>query len=259
MARPHIEFIESGEVPAQEVDDGALAGTIRRSLSADVERGAWTALHAFPPGWAADLTGSARPRELFVLGGALIIDHDRVGEGVYANLPAGGGPWRVSAPEGARALVMQDDERPARSGAPTKIVDPRTMRWVPSERRLKDIPPGICTKRLHEDPDTGDWSWVAAIVPTWKESRAEIHDTVEESLLIRGDVLLGGRGGMTAGSYFWRPPLIRHGPMYSHGGGYFFFRTKGGGLTVEYEEVADWQQTVDAYAASRSFYAGSSA
>jgi hypothetical protein len=35
VARPHIEFIESGEVPLEEVADGSFAGGSRRLLSED--------------------------------------------------------------------------------------------------------------------------------------------------------------------------------------------------------------------------------
>ncbi len=66
---------------------------------------------------------------------------------------------------------------------------------------------------------------------------AEIHSTVEEAFLIRGDVLVGTRGEMGPGSYFWRPGLIEHGPMASRNGTLFFFRTKLGGLDLETVET----------------------
>lgn len=256
MGRPHIEFIEAGDVPKLPVEAGPLVGTEQRLLSEDDENGAWTALHTTPPGWKGDLGSNQRPIEIFVLEGALQVESQPVGTGCYAYLPAGGGSCPVSSPTGAHAIVMFDPERPGATGGQAKVVDPSTQRWMTAELGEADIPPGICIKLLHQDEDTGDWTWVAATVPSWQENRAEIHDTIEESLLIRGDTLLGERGIMKPGSYFWRPPMVRHGPMFTQGGGYFFFRSKGGGLTVEYEDVPGWQEIVDEYVATGNFYAG---
>jgi hypothetical protein len=256
MARPHIEFVQTADVPKEAVDEGGLAGSERRLLSADDADGSWTALHTFPAGWSGDLGAGARPAEVFVLEGALTVEGREVGEGCYAFLPAGGGSRPASSAAGAHALLMADPERPGATGGPAEIVDPSTRRWVNAELGDADIPPGIAIKLLHEDPESGDWTWVAGTVPGWQENRAEIHDTIEECLLVRGDTLLGERGVMTPGCYFWRPPYVRHGPMFTHAGAYFFFRSKGGNLTVEYEEVPGWQRLVDEYVATGAFYLG---
>jgi hypothetical protein len=86
------------------------------------------------------------------------------------------------------------------------------------------------------------------------EQRAEIHPTVEESLTLRGDILLGSLGAMTPGCYFWRPPMVPHGPMYSRTGAEFFFRTKGGALEVAYETVPEWDRLVDEYRGREQLY-----
>ncbi|MGI9657760.1 MAG: cupin domain-containing protein, partial [Gaiellaceae bacterium] len=239
--------------------EAQLAGTQRRLLSADDTDGSTTALYTFGDGWSGDLGGEKRPIEVFVLEGELQIAGDAATAGCYAHLAPGTTAYAASAPAGAHALIMIDAERADSSGSDVKIVDPSTQRWLSAELGESDIPPGICIKLLNEDAETGDWTWVAGIVPGWQEDRAEIHDTIEECLVIRGDVLLGGRGGLTAGSYFWRPPMVRHGPMFSHGGAYFFFRTKGGNLTVEYEDVPGWEKMVADYVAEGKFYAGATA
>jgi hypothetical protein len=259
MARPHIEFIESADVAAQSASDGQLAGTEIRVLSADDTDGSTTALHTFPNGWTGEVGGAQRPMEVFVLSGGLKLGSETVSEGCYAHLAAGDEAYATAAATGAHALVMVDAQRPGSAGSELKVVDPSQQRWLSAALGESDIPPGICIKLLHEDGETGDWTWVAGIVPGWQEDRAEIHDTIEECLVVRGDVLLGGRGGLTAGSYFWRPSMVRHGPMFSHAGAYFFFRTKGGNLTVEYEAVPGWEQMVSDYVASGKFYTGATA
>ena len=258
MSRPHIEFIESADVPTEPAA-GQLAGTQCRLLSADDTDGSTTALYTFDAGWAGELGGEQRPIEIFVLEGSLAVAGNEVAPGCYAHLAAGTSAHAVSAQAGAHALIMIDATRPEASASEVKVVDPSTQRWISAELGEADIPPGICIKLLNEDAETGDWTWVAGIVPGWQEDRAEIHDTIEECLVIRGDVLLGGRGGLTAGSYFWRPPMVRHGPMFSHGGAYFFFRTKGGNLTVEYEDVPGWEKMVADYVEQGKFYTGATA
>ena len=81
---------------------------------------------------------------------------------------------------------------------------------------------------------------------------AEIHSTVEEAFLIRGDVLVGTRGELSPGSYFWRPGLIEHGPLASRNGTLFCFRTKLGGLDLETVETPGWQELVREYRAPGS-------
>jgi hypothetical protein len=61
-------------------------------------------------------------------------------------------------------------------------------------------------------------------------------DTIEECFMLKGDILLGQRGVMGPGYYFWRPPHVEHGPMYTINPGMFFFRSKGGSLSTLHVE-----------------------
>ena len=61
---------------------------------------------------------------------------------------------------------------------------------------------------------------------------------------------------MSPGSYFWRPGMVRHGPMYSREGSLVLLRTKGGGLATTWTEEPGWEAMVDDYAAQSAFYAG---
>jgi hypothetical protein len=133
------------------------------------------------------------------------------------------------------------------------VVDTEELRW--EDRSIAAVPPGLTIKRLRVDEETGERTWLAACVPGWCEDRAEIHPTVEEAFLVRGDTLLGERGEMTPGCYFWRPPLVRHGPMTTRDGCLVFFRTKGGALEVEYEDVPGWRDLVTDYVARRPYFA----
>jgi hypothetical protein len=256
VGRPHIEFIESQDVPLEPVTEGPFAGTRRRLMSEDDEDGASTAIVTFPGAWSVDLAGERRPLELFVLRGTLTLDGADAGPGTYAYLPPAAGARVLASTDGADALVMIEPEQADASAEAPTIIDTTEGRWQPPGLDA-DVPPGILIKLLRVDPVARDWTWVAATVPGWEEQRAEIHPTVEECLMLRGDVLLGERGVMSAGSYFWRPPMVRHGPMFCRNGGLFFFRTKGGGMDVTWEDVPNWRELVAAYVGREPYYQGS--
>jgi hypothetical protein len=253
MGRPHVEFIQALDIEPREVGSGAFAGAGERLLSEDLQTGASTATLTVPDGWSNELGGSDRPLELFVLRGDLELAGRPLCAGCYAHLAAGTAPCRLATEHGADVLAMVDDPAPA-SAEPLLIVDTRALRWVASS--IAAVPPGLVNKRLRQDPQSGERTWVAACPPGWMEERAEIHPTVEEALMLSGDLLLGTRGAMTPGCYFWRPPMVPHGPMYTRGGAQFFFRTKGGTLEVDYETVPEWDRLVTAYRDEEPLFSG---
>ena len=251
MARPHVEFVQSFDVAPDAVPAGPFAGLERRLLSQDDETGASTALVSIPAGREIVLGGSDRPSELFVLSGEGELASRVIRAGTYAYVPSEspGGTLALAA----EALVLVMAEAASRARGEVLVVDTEELRW--EERSIAAVPPGLTIKRLRVDEETGERTWLAACVPGWCEDRAEIHPTVEEAFLIRGDTLLGERGEMSPGCYFWRPPLVRHGPMTTRDGCLVFFRTKGGGLEVEYEDVPGWSALVADYVARRPYFA----
>jgi hypothetical protein len=239
MGRPHIEFIDAPAIEPAQVTDGPFAGASQRLLSIDSDgRGDFTALISFPAGWSGDLSESRRPTEIFV-------------PGVYSFVPAERADTKVGSPAGAVALVMAEPEHTP--GDDLSIVDSNEMPWT-SPPVGGPVPQGIVVKRLRIAPGSGDVSWVAAVVPGWRESRAEVHETIEECLMLKGDILLGRRGVMGPGSYFWRPPRVEHGPMFSLNGGLFFFRSKGGGLTTRHVPVPEWEEMVARYKGTQPYF-----
>lgn len=261
MARPHSEFIRAADV-AETAAPPPFAGVRERRLSSDGETGAWTGLVTLPAGGRWELGGSARPVELFWLRGEATLGGagaaDRLGPGCYVYLESGlaAAPVAVAAGgEDGLALVMVEDERaPGPSGA-WEVVDTELMNYALSGFDGQ-IPPGLVIKKLRVDPESGDWTWVAAGAPNRVTPLAEIHSTIEEAFLIRGDCLLGERGEMTPGSYFWRPGLVRHGPMASRNGTLFFFRTKRGGLDLDTVDVPGWEERVREYRSRQPYYRG---
>jgi hypothetical protein len=253
MARPHIEFVHAAEVPLEAIHEGPFAGCAQRVLSRDDESGASTALVSLPGSWSGSLALLDRPLELFCVRGRLELDGRGFGEGCHGWVPSLTAGAPLAALEAALCLVMVEAVR-APTGGPVEIVDSKELPF--RDRTIAAVPPGLIVKALRVDPETGDRTWIAAVAPGWEERRAEIHPTVEEAFVLRGDGLLGTRGELTAGCYFWRPPNVRHGPMVTHGGQLVFFRTKGGGIDVTYEDVPGWEELVRAYLAKRPFADG---
>ena len=250
MARPHIEFIRLEDVAPSEATL-PFAGCHERRLSTDDETGAYTSAVAFPPGWQGDLARGTRPLELFSLRGAMTLATAAFHPGCYAYVPAGIGDAQLVAETESLLLVMADAERPPDAHAEVEVVDSEAMAYEPSSVT------GLVIKKLRVDSETGDWTWIAASAPNRVTPRAEIHPTVEEAFLIRGDCLLGGRGEMTPGSYFWRPSMVEHGPLANRNGTLFFFRTKGGGLETTYTDVPNWEETVREYRTREPYFRGS--
>jgi hypothetical protein len=191
--------------------------------------------------------------ELLCLRGALTNQGRAFGDGCYADVPAWAAKAPIAAGEPALLLLMVEELVDRAPPAAINVIDSH-------ERRLElpgpDVPAGLAIKRLRVDPERGDWTWIGAGAPGYLEDRAEIHPTVEEAFVLRGDVLLGERGEMGPGDYFWRPPNVRHGPIYCRSGRLIFFRTKGGGLTTTYEDVPGWRELVASYRARESLYQG---
>jgi len=256
VARPHLEFIRSAGVPARRLEDGPLAGAQARILSEDDETGACTALVALPASHRADLSGGRRAVELFGLSGEASLAGRPFAAGAYAHVPAGAQQALFEARSDALVLAMFEQEQDVLDPvtAPIEVIDTNQRRLA--DHGVAGVPPGLVIKLLRVDEARGDWTWICSTPPGWQEDRAEIHPTVEEAFVLRGDVLLGERGEMGPGDYFWRPPNVRHGPMYTRAGHLIFFRTKGGGMAVSYEEVPGWQRLVDAYRDAEPLYLG---
>jgi hypothetical protein len=249
MGRPHIEFINAQDVAPEWVSEGPFEGSAIRLLSEDDETGAYTAMLFCPAGWRADLAGFDRPVELFGLRGEIEVGGSRLGEGAYSYLRPTREARALRAAAGAHLLLMVEDAIDDRPTLPVHVIETAKMRYQAS------LAPGLSVKLLRIDGETGDRSWVSSSCARKQESRAEVHPTVEECLMLRGDCLLGMHGEMTPGAYFWRPPYVPHGPLCTRNGAMYFFRTKGGDFDTTYEEVPGWDEMVGEYFAREPYFA----
>jgi hypothetical protein len=104
-------------------------------------------------------------------------------------------------------------------------LDTERMPWAIA--RVPGPDPGLLSKTLRHGEQTGERTFLCSCVRRYDYSKLEYHDCVEESFCIEGEIWMGSSGTMRAGSYFWRPPYVTHGPFYSREGMVALFTTDG--------------------------------
>ncbi len=237
MPRPHLEFIHAQQLRwrAAPFAGAAWSGVEAKVLSRDPLSGACSALLRYPAGWQSAASVLAASHELFVLDGELRIGTQRYGLDDYAFLPAGFPHVAQSAPGGATVLGFFDLDPASRAVSPPsgfapggwdataliERIDTHNTAWT-----RHDIDPSVqflnlAHKVLRNVPATGEKTILlssgAQTHPDgWQEAQLA-HDCVEEMYLLGGDIV-GERGTMYEGAYFWRPARIWHGPFGSRRG-----------------------------------------
>ena len=232
MGRGHVEILNEDELEyAPMLAPGWPSGAELKVLSQDRDTGAFTGLLRLAPGFRRPLGHHPTQTELFVVDGAV-----RIGEGVrewgaYEFSPADTTqqPWVSEAGCTMLYLTRGEPAFSTRSGARGAegciSLDTERMPWTIS--KVPGPPPGMLSKTLRHSDETGERTFVCASVPRYSLPELEFHDCVEESYCIEGSVRIGTSGLMRAGSYFWRPPYVTHGPFYSREGMVSFFTVDG--------------------------------
>ena len=243
MARPHIEFIQAQALPWVTGAAGpARADCAARILSRDSTTGAMSAQLRYPAGWARNTPETlAVDEELFVLDGQLEIGGQTYGRHDYAFLPAGFLRSRARAPKGAVVLTFLSGT--AQTGAGGAFDSRKLVERIATETAVwggaDDVGnpglhnSGVRNQWLRRDPDTGEESYLLAMLP-WMEERTESHPVVQEMFLLAGEISGGKVGVMQPGGYFWRPENKVHGPFGSRTGNLVFMRAMGGKLSTQF-------------------------
>ncbi|MBT4741078.1 MAG: DUF4437 domain-containing protein [Rhodospirillaceae bacterium] len=245
MARPHIEFIHAQDLEWQtDVLPEPFADVECKVLSMDSETGACSTILRYPKGWSqSEAQHLVAAHEFLVLDGSMEIDGQDYAFDSYGYLPAGQTHENWKTSEGMVALTFFSATPTAIPGPgnPTEqsipYVNLHDMKWATA-----DIDPDldflrIAHKILRDDETKGEKTMIlncgAQSHPDgWKEA-ALSHPCVEEMYLLSGDIA-GERGVMHAGSYFWRPAGIWHGPFGSRNGNLCVIRFMDG------NHVNDW-------------------
>lgn len=237
--------------PLGTVDGPALAaGCAALDVGRNRETGAGTLLVEFAPGWRfeGETTGAT---ELFVRSGELALDGRRLATGAYCYLPAGGGPLHLSSEAGAEAFVLH---RPDPT-VPVESIVVRSSFAVPWESIvLPGFPAGAMHKSLRPHDGTGEahggpdgFLRLVLTPPGWLSADEERHvGCWEENILLRGDMLMPGRGTLAPGDCLANPAGHWHGPMVTKGGALFLVNCDAP-MPVEYRPHAPGPAVLERY------------
>ncbi len=224
-------------------------GASIKTLSRDSISGAISSVISYPDGWQHDghqvLTCD---EELFILDGHLRINGADYSVGDYAYLPAGYTRESLDSHRSCVVLTFFESAPEIALGQSHRnnfeeqhliehvrssdmdwgdAIDPKVARG------------GVGRKPLRPETATGDRSWLMKIDGT--QSRpfelhgVEAHPCVEEMFQLSGDFAMTV-GTMQAGAYFWRPPMIKHGPMGTRCGWTAFLRAKEGWFSTQWSK-----------------------
>ncbi|GAA1933628.1 DUF4437 domain-containing protein [Nocardioides hwasunensis] len=227
--RPDVDFIDTSELPwlqPGEGEFGLAGGGRKRLLSRDAADGAETAVQRIVDRQVGVLAAEA---DLYVIGGGGTVNGTPVDVNYYLHVDAG---TRLEIQPGVRGLVLYCgfwgppafSEDADGDGGGLTVTRTESLKWEPATWSGEvQLDPGAMLKMLRRDDRA--FIYLAAMMPGWRSEQEESHPVYEESFKIYGDVLMGSRGVMREGSYFFRSPDVFHGPLYSRGGTMSFIRS----------------------------------
>jgi hypothetical protein len=227
MARRHVEHLHAPELAARPLDwPGWPPGATHKPLSRDGVTGARSCVVIAPDGWRRPAATTLADCEFVVWRGTLRAGDEELRPGSYGFAPAGTGDdeWEARGETelffAARSGPPDIQRRGAGDLAATRIAAER-LPWGPTP--VPDGPPNIEVAMLRRT-ETGEMS---ALVRGGERRFPvyEFHDCVEECFLLDGDIMISPGGQMRAGTYFWRPPYLTHGPSSSTSGSLLYVYT----------------------------------
>jgi hypothetical protein len=217
--RPTVDFIQSQDLPWDVVPRGEFGtGDVRRVLSRDPEDGAISAILRFRNSISGRLEAGA---DVFILEGHGTLNGSPVHASDYVFLEPGAViDWRPTSRTsiffgsfgGPRLDSMTAEPLTAVDVVPTERLAWVSAGWA-SEGALES---GAAMKWLRRDGPS--LVLLAAMLPGWKSPAQEAHPVYEESFKLYGDIIMGSRGVMGPGAYFYRGPDIVHAPLYTRTG-----------------------------------------
>jgi len=246
--RRDVDFIQSQDVSWSIAPTGEFAaGEMTRILSRDDSDGAVTEIVRFHNRQAGYLVAGA---DIYILEGDGTLNGERVAGGQYVYLPAGVEiDWRpgtrMTAFFGSFAEpTLSAVARPGDRGEP-RIVAPDLLPWIPAGWADEGtLDAGAAMKWLRSDTGPG-LVLLSGMLPGWKSEKVESHPIFEESFKLVGDILMGARGVMRPGAYFYRPPNVAHGPLYSRSGTMSLIRWSQAATTTFTEPSIAWDRLAD--------------
>jgi Domain of unknown function (DUF4437) len=212
--------------------EGVPPGVQVKLLSRDGKAGAASLLARFPAGWRNAAAGyHAGDMEMFVLKGAVKIGDRRLTDRCFTYVPAGVSYGPVVVEKETSALWFFDGDSSFTASATSRAgaaIDQRVEfksyyhePWAAAVEVGFSKRPGIFMKILKRLPNDGPMTWISGSFSGHPPRKYEVHPSAEEAWLLEGEFNLaeclpeGLRAWhLSGGSYFYRPPNIRHiGPL----------------------------------------------
>ena len=220
--RPHVEFVHEDDLishPA-ELPDGT-GQAVQRNLSVDEEDGSASLRIDFLTEFERPSGYHAADTEWYLLEGGMTLGDRQLGKGSYLRVPKSIPIPGIKVTKGSQILLFREHgdwgfqrvtpavETPTRD---VIISDTEAMRW--EEIRNPETPRGLMLKTLFRDPDSGAYTALAWAKPGWHDERLYHHLGYEECYTLFGRMTYNF-GVLVPGTYFFRPPRIKHGDMVS--------------------------------------------
>ena len=223
MGRGHVEIVHESDIQAEEISaSGWPAGAHLKTLSRDDGSGALSGLLSLPTGYRRGPGRFTYASELFVLSGTIRCGSEVRSAGYYEYTPADALQEQWAVEEECKLLLLTRGAPTFEPGdgdaGPSGRISLDTVRIPWMRGRVPGPPPGLFSKVLRHDEESGARVFLCAAVPRYEYPLIEYHDCHEEAYQIAGDMRMGTSGLMRPGSYFWRPPYVTHGPFSSRSG-----------------------------------------
>ncbi len=287
MAVRREDCLDVNAVRPRPLDGGLTPGPNARELTVNATTGGDHLVVDYPTGWQHSLPGYVTAgQDIYLLKGELTIGTMHLSTGDYAYIPEGVVFETMASIGGARAIVFHDKHHrfvPSAAHAPNarpdKAIGPHQTWRLPWQDPMKEVvkkstwvdpntgregrPPGVLTKTLRHDLETGEMVALTSLAPGFVDPGTEHHPHDECLYLVAGDAYIGYTYDhkkldekfdlvLTRDFYISRPPGIRHGPVCTQTGALWllYMNDKYTGI---YREVDDWQQRVGKYMATQVF------
>ncbi|MDP6437148.1 MAG: DUF4437 domain-containing protein [Gammaproteobacteria bacterium] len=236
--RPHVEAIQDADLVWHQVELPKGSGNqhvVQRNLSFDEEDGsASTRLH-FRKAWSRPGGFHDADTEWYIMGGRVKLGNRILTKGCYWRAPAGlavppvqvdagtdillfreYGDWGFSVSKQDRAkFISRGQNTVSKARGELTVVDSNRMEWMPNAYE-GDTQRFLKLKPLFHDPaspknnNTGFITMLAWAPPGWSDNRLVHHPVFEEAYSLEGS-LDYNFGHAEAGTYFFRPAMVKHG------------------------------------------------
>ena len=234
--RPHVELIDEKDLIWHMAELPHGTGNARqRNLNYCEETGEASLSVEFLSDWSRPSGVHAAQTEWFLLSGEVQVGEYTLVAGDYWVAQMGICTPAISAKAGTTVLIFREfgdwgfapgtvNSAAAKPGREFIVKQSSKMGWYPVTDPINGSPmnfeaggtpvEGLYIKLLFKDPDTGFYTRLIKAKPNWVEHPLAHHPCYEEAYCLEGTFDYNF-GGMSPGSYFFRPALVRHGDFTS--------------------------------------------